>query len=362
MATSPNYAWAEPDNSSLVKNGAADIRTLGDAIDTSVWNIGYGQAGKNKIINGDFNIWQRGTSISLTNGVEVYTADRFAAKLNFSAGTSSVTQQTFTPGTAPVAGYESQYYARLTCGSTSTYGLFTHKIEDVRTFAGNTVTISLWAKASAAVTLSVTPVQNFGSGGSSPVNGSTGNATLTTSWVRYSFTQTLASISGKTVGTSSFVQVYTEFANNMNSATIDIWGLQVEYGSKATPFETATGTIQGELAACLRYFQVIAPAATYQDIITGASCDSTVYCRYPYLFPTPMRGTPTCSSTGTASDYANLVASGLATASATPAFYNIRNTGVMIAISSSAITTGQGTCLRNTTTTPSQWLTFSAEL
>ena len=52
MATTNFYGWSEPDNSSLVKNGAQDIRILGDAIDASVWNIGYGQAGKNKIING----------------------------------------------------------------------------------------------------------------------------------------------------------------------------------------------------------------------------------------------------------------------------------------------------------------------
>ena len=36
MALSPNFGWSEPDNSSLVKNGAADIRTLGDAIDASM--------------------------------------------------------------------------------------------------------------------------------------------------------------------------------------------------------------------------------------------------------------------------------------------------------------------------------------
>ena len=68
MALSPNYSWAEPDNSSLVKNGASDIRTLGDAIDPSVWNIGYGQAAKNKIINADFNINQR--SFSSSSGVD----------------------------------------------------------------------------------------------------------------------------------------------------------------------------------------------------------------------------------------------------------------------------------------------------
>jgi hypothetical protein len=36
MATTPNYNWPTPDNTDLVKNGALAIRTLGDAIDTTV--------------------------------------------------------------------------------------------------------------------------------------------------------------------------------------------------------------------------------------------------------------------------------------------------------------------------------------
>jgi hypothetical protein len=36
MATSPNYGWLEPDNTDLVKNGALSIRTLGNAIDTTM--------------------------------------------------------------------------------------------------------------------------------------------------------------------------------------------------------------------------------------------------------------------------------------------------------------------------------------
>ena len=36
MATSPIYNWPEPDNSDLVKNGALAIRTLGNAIDTTM--------------------------------------------------------------------------------------------------------------------------------------------------------------------------------------------------------------------------------------------------------------------------------------------------------------------------------------
>ena len=68
MASTTNYSWSTPDNSGLVKNGAQDMRTLGDAIDTSVWNVGFGQAGKNKLINGDFRINQRNFTTTTTSG------------------------------------------------------------------------------------------------------------------------------------------------------------------------------------------------------------------------------------------------------------------------------------------------------
>jgi len=37
MATSPNYGWEEPDDTDLVKDGALSIRTMGNAIDTSMY-------------------------------------------------------------------------------------------------------------------------------------------------------------------------------------------------------------------------------------------------------------------------------------------------------------------------------------
>lgn len=127
-------------------------------------------AGKNKILNSDFSIWQRGTSISVPNSTNTYGPDRFVAYCTYSAGSSTVSQQTFTPGTAPVSGYEGQYFSRLTCGSTTTVWGYRQRIEDVRTFAGQTATFSFWIKASAAnATTSIEFAQVFGTGGSSTV-------------------------------------------------------------------------------------------------------------------------------------------------------------------------------------------------
>lgn len=39
MATSPNYGWSEPDDTSFVKNGALAMRTLGNAIDSTVFSV-----------------------------------------------------------------------------------------------------------------------------------------------------------------------------------------------------------------------------------------------------------------------------------------------------------------------------------
>jgi hypothetical protein len=207
-------------------------------------------AGVNKIINGDYGVWQRGTSFTATNAT-LYSADRF---IGVSDATFTQSRQTFTAGAAPVAGYEGQYFFRNAKSAGGSYFSIDQRIEDVRTFAGQTVTFSFWLKSSAATTIRLRLSQNFGSGGSASVDNTATDFTSTTSWVRYSKTFTLASISGKTIGTSSYLNA--AIINVTASAVdLDIWGVQLESGSTATAFQTATGTIQGELAACQRYYQ-----------------------------------------------------------------------------------------------------------
>jgi hypothetical protein len=260
-------------------------------------------AGKNAAINGAFDVWQRGTSISLSNNVQAFTADRFQAVCSFSAGTATVSRQTFTPGSAPVAGYEGQYFWRMTCGSTTTYAEMSQKIENVQTFAGQTMTMSFWAKASGTFTSQPIIIQNFGTGGSSEVVTYPSTFSIGTSWTRYTITVAVPSIAGKTIGASSFLRVYpVTISATLNNATVDVWGLQVEAGSVATAFQTATGTLQGELAACSRYYQksygLAATAGAVNDnagIKAGATGSSVANSGIviPVTFGVRMRTAPT---------------------------------------------------------------------
>ena len=305
--TTPNYGWSVPTSSDLVKNGATDIETLGDSVDASLWNSGYGQAGKNKVINGDLGIWQRGTTFT-SPASGVYTADRYATVQN-GTGTSTISQQAFTLGTAPVTGYESTYFLRhqVTAVGTSTVNGVEQRIESVRTFANQTVTFSFYAKADAARTISARIDQYFGTGGSpsATVTGTVYTFSATTAWTRFSQTITLASIAGKTLGTSATDALYFKMynANTLNSQ-MDIWGVQVEYGSKATPFQTASGgSQQDELAMCQRYYQRFNASSVYTFFCNG-NAYSTTQTTTILPLPVTLRTAPSSiETTGTASNY-----------------------------------------------------------
>jgi hypothetical protein len=250
-------------------------------------------AGKNKIINGDFRVWQRGTTFnSATNGT--FFADRWTVGRD-GTNTVNITQQTFTPGTAPVSGYEGQFFARASIASTGTLSFlqFTQAIEDVRTLAGQTITISFWAKGSATATGLIYIEQNFGSGGSASVETGYPTFSLTTSWTRFSVNITVPSISGKTVGTSSLLRIFIRSGLTANSSTFDLWGVQVEAGSVASDFQTATGTIQGELAACQRYYYRSSSTNAYGAVSSSGYTTSATNANILINLPVAMRVVPT---------------------------------------------------------------------
>jgi hypothetical protein len=268
------------------------------------WQGNYA-AGKNKIINGDFRINQRSfTTITTGSG---YGFDRWTHATN--GGTITYSTQNFTAGAAPVAGYEAITFARMDVaggGSAGNFCILQQKIEDVRTFAGETVTVSFWAKSDAnGDKLGVELFQNFGSGGSASTGANGQSVTLTTSWVRYSVTISNPSVSGKTIGTSSLLELnlWVSGGSTFNTrsgtvgvqtAVIDIWGVQVESGSVATAFQTATGTLQGELAACQRYYYRLTTdsGSPYALFSSGGFFTSTTNFTSLIQHPVPMRVKP----------------------------------------------------------------------
>jgi hypothetical protein len=374
--TTPNYGWTVPTSSDLVKNGATAIETLGDSVDASLWSSGYGQAGKNKVINGDFNINQR--SFSTTSTDTAYTFDRWQVRQD--TGTVSATAQAFTPGTAPVAGYEAKNYISLSGSGQTVAGAqlaLQQSIESVRTFAGQTATVSFWAKAASGTPKIALQLQQiFGTGGSTTVNTYGGQVTLSTSWARYSLTVSVPSVSGKTISSSNddklTVKLYCSAGTNFDavtgslgiqSGTFDFWGVQVEAGLLPSPFQTASGgSKQAELAMCQRYYYRITNGSAYQILGIG-SARSTTAADVVVPFPVTMRTAPSTLDFSTLAFYAGNVSVGATSASGF--LLNTSNTSTNSAwvygTVSSGLTTSQITFL-TTNNSSTGYIGFGAEL
>jgi hypothetical protein len=379
--TDMDFTWVDTDDTNAIQNAIVDAK--GDLIAASAADtparlavgadgetlvadsststgLSYQAnwaAGKNKIINGDFNINQRAFTSNTDNNA--YNFDRFL-QIN-SGGTATVTPQVFTPGTAPVAGYEGKNFARLVTASQSTtsdYAAIGQKIESVRTLAGQTATISFWAKASTGTpNVGVTLEQSFGAGGSSTVVTTIAKQVISSSWARYSFTVAVPSISGKTIGSGVDdklnVYIFTSCGSavtgystdvGIQNVTIDIWGVQVEAGSVATAFQTATGSIQGELAACQRYyFRESTGSGIYSPYAFGGM-QSTTQHNCAYRFPVVMRTAPTLSfsaaNTFIVQTIGNSIPSAISASSS-----NLNTSGAVVSSTIAATTAGNAGAL-----------------
>ena len=220
---------------------------------------------KNLLINGNFDIWQRGTSVSVgyppppgpyPQPGDYLTADRWHHLADgFYSG--NYNQGVFTPGQTAVPG-NPRYYFNVSGNQTTgaAYSNYQQPIEGVHTAAGQTVTFSVWLKGANAENVNLELVQNFGTGGSPspPVFHTSPGFTLTPVWTRYTYTVTLTSISGKTLGVNN----NDSLSVNISMPTgvlynVDIAQAQVEIGDTATDFETRS--VAEELALCERYYE-----------------------------------------------------------------------------------------------------------
>jgi hypothetical protein len=215
----------------------------------------------NPIINSSMQIWQRGTTSADSAG-SPYTADRWQLSRSSTSGATVTRQATGDTTNLPSI----QYCARVqrNSGNTSTnLFYFTQTIETANSipFAGKSLTVSFYARAGAnySAASSILKVelitgtgsdQNVVTGLTSQTVIGTRNATLTTTWQRFSFTATMGATATQLAFATTTAPVGTAGAADY----FEITGVQIDVGSVALPFRTSTGTLQGELAACQRYY------------------------------------------------------------------------------------------------------------
>ena len=255
---------------------------------------------RNRIINGNFDFWQRGTSFTASD----YGADRWIhARLGT---THTATRQAFTLGQTAVPG-EPTYFCRTVVSSVAgagNYAVLIQPIEDVRNFAGQQITVSFWAKADATKNIAVNMAQVFGTGGSPSANAGISGTKISvgTTFQKVTVTATLPSISGRTLGTNNNsslnLNIWFDAGSTWNgdtdslgqqSGTFEIAQVQLEPGPVATPFEQRP--IGTELALCQRYFQVLTSLRLAGNTTVGSEL------AWPITYNTAMRGNPTGTST-----------------------------------------------------------------
>lgn len=254
----------------------------------------FNAAGKNLAINGGFDYWQRGTSLALTSG-QVYLPDRFKATCRNGAGTQSRYSLTLSES-AICANLKYAYQFDITTGATNNNPRIYHVLEDAFYYYGRTMTVSFYAKASKAITVGASADLIFNNADNIS---SVLNASLTTSWQRFSYTFTLSPAGTYNSATDYGLILLWDTPMN-DTYTVYITGVQIENGSTVSPFSRAGGTLQGELAACQRYYYRITSGSAYGYLTGSSSSGGTNGVGCPLYLPIPMRTTPTVL------DYSNI--------------------------------------------------------
>jgi len=323
-------------------------------------------AGRNRIINGAMGVWQRGTSFTGITNVPSYTADRWGAFVSAVIAGEQVIQSSSTP-----SGQGFKYSAGFgrTAANTNTNSIwFVQLIESVNMLdlAGQSVTLSFWAKAGAnysggnltvLVNSGTSADQSLATFSGGPCTGYTGYASvingsqaITTTWTKYTFTGSV----GSTAQEIGVAFGYTPTGTAGADDNIYITGVQLEKGSVATPFDYRQyGT---ELALCQRYAYVQ----------TGSSGERTGfgYCGTATLFnlvvplPVTMRTAPTltsCSPITVNDNQAGYNSSAIAIGD------SVTNTSVYLKVTSSGMTVGRGAQSYWTNAAPNAMI-LSAEL
>lgn len=256
---------------------------------------------KNKLINGDMRVNQRGTYSTTTNTYQ-YTTDRWWV---FS-GTSTVGSPSYVSSTG-LTNFSFALRAQRQASNTGTAAIAVGQtLESTNVYAlqGQIITLSFWARAgvnysgaSNALGVAINQGTGVDQGTLATINqtwtGQTnttiGTATLTTFWKKFNYSYLVPDTATELALLFLYTAVGTAGANDY----FDITGVQVEPGTVATPFEHRP--IGAELALCQRYYYKITGAGGNAHFAMGSAASGAI--SYAVVqFPVSMRTISTSSN------------------------------------------------------------------
>jgi len=283
---------------------------------------------KNLIINGDFKIWQRGTSLAGIINTGRYLADRFITGSSCEA-ILSVTRSTSVPTFAASGrNWPYSHYVSVTTADTSIganqFAEVAYKIEgyDIIPLMGRTCTLSFWSAASKTGIYCVALRNNLTGPDRSYIMEYTQTVASTWQFNKLTFT-----MHDGTSGTWDFTngmgldiwfmlacgstyqttpnawQTGNYIATSNQTNLMDtignafcLTGVQLELGPVATPFEYRPYV--EELALCQRYYEKSYDQSVYPGAISGIgqmveiAPRNAVEASYGWRFSTRKRTTP----------------------------------------------------------------------
>lgn len=258
---------------------------------------------RNVLINGGFDVWQRGTTAAIPSSVGTsYLADRWSAYRPAVGSTQSRV-------TAGLDGFQYALRIQRDNGNTGTGIIYMNQSFETSTMvklANKQVTLSFYARAganysSASSLFNARVVAGTGTEANVIHTGVTGSTeplvaavALTTSWQRFTVTGLIPS--GTNGGGVYFF--YTPTGTAGANDYVDITGVQLEQNYQPTPFEQRPIGI--ELGMCQRYYCVVASGSSF---VGNAVMHTTDAFESVIHLPTVMRTAPTLIATTGASYY-----------------------------------------------------------
>jgi hypothetical protein len=310
----------------------------------------------NVIINGNFDIWQRGTSFTAASE---YTADRWYWNHYGKGGDDS----TIARGEHSVGDINgARYFLKVTHNDTASahhWLYYVLETQDTLKLAGQEVTLSFYYKNPAnatntweVVAASSTSADTKSVANEAAITGTTTTLTNSATWVKKTVTFTVPSTC-KTL-TLRWYSLNNEVADEV----FNLSQVKLELGDTATTYQPRS--YAEELALCQRYCKVITTEVAYQNIITG-HINATSTGILPMYFDIPFRSA-TPELTATATDWQlGYAASGADLTNLTLNKAGSKTIELQATVSGTPLTVGESCYLRADATTGRK-LILSAEL